>query len=81
MKHYMIKETVNHYHEIEVDDEIDIEDVISRASDMQRMFDTGYQAIDAILCRYEDKYGFDYNVLPNACGTDVVDMEVIDEIE
>lgn len=81
MKKYMIKETVNHFHEITVDDEIDIEDVVSRASDMQRMFDTGYEAISAILCRYEDKYGFDYKIKPNACGTDILDMEVMDELD
>lgn len=81
MKKYMIKETVNHFHEITVDDEIDIEDVVSRASDMQRMFDTGYEAIDAILFRYEYKYGFEYEIKPNACGTDILDMEVMDELD
>lgn len=77
---YMICETVRHYHEVELDDEVEIKDVVQQASSMQRMFDTGYEAIEAILERYKDKYGFEYRVLPNACGTDVVDMEIVDEI-
>lgn len=81
MKKYMIQERVNHYHEVIIDDEIDIESLISKASLIQQQFDTGYEAIEDILKRYEDKYGFLYEVNPNTCGTEVIDIEAIDIID
>lgn len=82
MKRYMIKECVNHYHEVEIDDELRIEDIIADANKTKRMFDTGYEAIESALKILQIRHGFDYTVKPNACGTDIVeDMEVIDELE
>lgn len=80
MQHYMISETVVHYHEICVDDEIDVEQLVSDATQLKRMYDTGYEAVEAILKRYEKKYGFEYAIVPNACGTDIVNMDIVDEM-
>lgn len=77
---YLICETVKHFHEIDIDDEIEIYSLMDKTRDILSLYDTGYEAIESILKRYKDKYNFDYNVLPNACGTEIVDIHAIDEI-
>lgn len=77
----MVCEIVRHYHEVELDDELDVEDIVKRAMDNNRMYDTGYEAIEDILKKYEDKYGFSYKIKANACGTEVEDMSVIGEMD
>lgn len=77
----MVCEIVRHYHEVELDNELYVEDVVTRAMNNNRMYDTGYQAIEGYLQTYKDRYGFDYKVKPNACGTEVEDMYVVDEID
>ena len=79
-RRYLISETVTHYHEISIDDEIDVEQLVDDASALKRMYDTGYEAVEAILKRYEKQYGFEYAIIPNACGTEIVSMDVSDEI-
>lgn len=80
MKKYMIKEIVEHYHEVDIDEELDIEEIINKANRAKKLYDTGYDAIKAVLQRYQESYGFDFNVKTNACGTDCVDMSVVDEL-
>ena len=78
---YVICETVKHYHEVEIDDdELDIQDILNHARENIRRFNTGYEAIENRLEKYKEAYGFPYKVLPNYCGTETVDMEVIDEV-
>lgn len=77
----MVCEIVRHYHEVELDDELNAEDVVQRATDDSCMYDTGYEAIETYLQAYKDKYGFDYKVKPNACGTEVAEMYVVEEID
>ena len=81
IKKYMVKETVNHWHEVCVSDELDIENIVDKALDESRQYNTGHEAIAYALEKYKDKYGFEYEVKPNFCGTDVIGMEVMDEIE
>ena len=78
---FCIKETVNHFHEIEVDDEIPINNVIKIANEISHRFDTGYEAIEDILKSYQFKYGFDYSIEPNKYGTETLDIEIIDEVD
>ena len=80
-KKYMVKETVNHWHEICADEELDIENIVDKAFDDIRGFNTGHEAIADALEKYKDKYGFEYVVKPNACGVDVIGMEVVEEID
>lgn len=79
-KSYLIRETVNHFHTITLDEELDIDDIIERAKPSSKMYETGYEAVEAILKAYKDRYGFDYKVKPNDCGTEVLDMDVIEEM-
>lgn len=79
-KTYLIRETVNHFHTITLDEELDIDDIIERAKSSSKMYETGYEAVEAILKAYKDRYGFDYKVKPNDCGTEVLDMDVIEEM-
>ena len=79
-KTYEICETVRHWHLITVDDEVNIEDVIKQCNDNLPRYDTGYEAIAYALEDYKNKYSFEYEVKPNFCGTDVISMEVMDEI-
>lgn len=80
MKKYMVKEIVEHYHEVEIDDELNIEEIITKASRVNRMYDTGYAAIEATLQWYQDHYGFEFAMKSNACGTDSIEMDVVDEL-
>lgn len=76
MKKYVIAETVTHYHMVEIDDELNIDDIVSLAR--QHLKDnTGFGAINQILSGIEHKYGFDYNVKPNYCGTTAEALEVM----
>lgn len=75
MKKYVIAETVTHYHSIEVDDEVDICDVIKEAKTLLHQA-TGFEAIEEVLNDYQNKYGFDYTVKPNYCGTCSEGLEI-----
>lgn len=74
MKKYVIREVVNHYHLVEVDDEVDIENVMYAAN--KEPTGTAYEIIDDILKEYKDDHGFDYKIKPNYCGTDTVNIEL-----
>lgn len=76
MKKYVIAETVTHYHSIEVDDEVDICDVIKEAKTLLYQ-STGFEAIEEVLNGYQNKYGFDYTVKPNYCGTCSEGLEIV----
>lgn len=79
-KSYLIREVVNHYHTITLDEELDINDIIERAKASSKLYDTGYEAIGAVLKQYKDRYGFDYNIKPNDCGTEMLDIDVVEEM-
>lgn len=76
MKKYVIAETVTHYHSIEVDDEVDICNVIGEAKILLHRA-TGFEAIEEVLNGYQNKYGFDYTVKPNYCGTCSEGLEIV----
>lgn len=80
-KKFLVKEVVNHFHTITLDEEISIENLIEQANRMANMYDTGYKAIGEILERYKDKYGFEYDVEANGCGTETLEIELVDEVE
>lgn len=82
MKKYMIKETVDHFHEIEIDDELELHlgEIIQLANEIKHGFNTGYETLDCILQKYKNEYGFIFRIKPNSCGTDVLNMEVVDEL-
>lgn len=73
----MLSETVTHFHEIELSDELDIETILEQANTIKNQCDTGYEAVETVLKAYNDRYGeaFEYNVKPNACGTRVEGIE------
>lgn len=68
----MVSETVTHFHEVELSDELDIEKVLDMANALKKRCDTGYEAIETVLQAYQNQFGdaFKYKVTPNACGTD-----------
>lgn len=77
MKRYMIQETVNHYHMVEIDDELDIEEVVQESNEWRNGSDAGYIGLENVLKVYNKLYGFEYSVEPNYCGTETVHMEVM----
>ena len=79
-KKYLVSEIVTHFHTITLDEELNIEEIIDWANNNAKLYDTGYEAIEAILERYKEKYGFEYGVEPNDCGTEVLDMDVVEEM-
>lgn len=68
----MLSETVTHFHEIEMSEELDIEKILDMANCLKKRCDTGYEAVEIVLKAYKDRFGdaFDYKVIPNACGTE-----------
>ena len=58
MKKFVICETVNHYHMVEVDDEIDIEKVVADAKALIKMC-SGVEAFADILEYYKYHHGLD----------------------
>ena len=79
-KTYVIKETVNHYHQVTLDDELDMNAMMMWLELNAYRYETGYEAIVAYLSSRKMAYGFDFDVKPNYCGTDIVDMEVEEEV-
>ena len=71
----MLSETVTHYHKVELSDEIDIEQVLDKANGLKKRCDTGYEAIATVLEAYKNKFGLDYKVTPNACGTEFESLD------
>lgn len=71
----MLSETVTHYHSVELSDELDIEQIIEKANNLKKRCDTGYEAVATILEAYKNKFGFEYKVAPNACGTEFESLE------
>ena len=71
----MLSETVTHFHEIELSDELDIEQILDMANALKKRYDTGHEAIVAVLEAYKNKFDLDYKVKPNACGTEFENLE------
>ena len=71
----MLSETVTHFHEVELSDELDIEKVLEMANALKKRCDTGYEAVGVVLEAYKNKFGFDYKVTPNACGTEFESLD------
>lgn len=72
----MLSETVTHFHEIEMSEELNIEKILDMANCLKKRCDTGYEAVEIVLKAYRDKFGsaFNYKVTPNACGTEFEEL-------
>ena len=70
----MLSEIVTHYHSVELSDELDIEQILEKANGLKKRCDTGYEAIATVLEAYKNKFGLDYKVTPNACGTEFEEL-------
>ena len=81
MKKIEVCETIKLYHLIEVDDEVDIEDTINQANINSTKFDTGREAIESVLEKLKNTYGFDYQIKPNYCGTEIEGLNIMDEVD
>lgn len=81
MSKYMIRELVEQFHEVELDDELNIEKVVNLANENQSQYDSGYEAIGNILFKYKQHYGFEYHVNPRKYGTNTITLDIVDEME
>ena len=70
----MLSETVTHYHEVNMSDELDVEQILEKANGLKKRCDTGYEAVATVLEAYKNKFGLDYKVTPNACGTEFEEL-------
>jgi len=72
----MVSETVTHFHEVELSNELDVEKILDMANSLKKRCNTGYEAITDVLKMYYDKFGeaFVYKVAPNACGTEFEEL-------
>lgn len=79
MAKYIVQETINRYHMVELDDELDISTVLTDACSSK--IDETCAAIRNELWRYGEQYGFEYNVIPDYCGSEVSALEVVDKLD
>ena len=79
-KTYVIKETVNHFHQVTLDDELDMDAMMMWLELNAYRYETGYEAIAAYLASKKMVYSFDFDVKPNYCGTEIVNMEIEQEV-
>ena len=72
----MLSETITYYHEVELSDELDIEEIIIITNQIKNGYDTGYEAIEAVLKTYKNSFGnaFDYKITPNICGSNIEEI-------
>ena len=80
MKKFVVGETVNHDHLVEVDDESDIEKVVSDAKTLIKM-SSGVEALADILEDYKYHHGLDYNIKADFCGTSTENLTLYDEAD
>lgn len=78
---YLIKETVHHYHEVELNEELDIEEIIKTADRNKGRHESGCESIESALRRYFKSHGFEFKVIPNKYGTECVSIDVVDEVD
>lgn len=71
----ILSETVTYFHEVDISDELDIDQIIEMANKLKKRCDTGLEAISVVLEAYQKKFGFDYHITPNACGTEFDNIE------
>lgn len=79
MAKYIVAENVIHYHEIEIDDELNIDEIVEEANSMTGRRNTGYEALDELLKKYQNKFDFNYEIRPNYCGAISMGMEISEE--
>lgn len=67
---FIVSENIIKYHEIEMSDELDMEDILYLANKISKQYDSAYDALIYILEQYKLQYGdaFDFNMKYNACG-------------
>lgn len=71
----MLSETATHYHEVELSNELNLQEIIDKSNELKKRCDTGYEAVATVLEAYKNKFGLDYKVTPNACGTEFEDID------
>ena len=79
----LVSEEVVHFHEVELSDELDIEEIIIITNQIKNRYDTGYEAIEAVLKTYKNSFGnaFDYKITPNICGSNIEEINFEDILE
>ena len=78
---YMVCEVVKHYHEIEIDDELEVLDIVNQAETMMDLHDSGVESLIYLLEKYRDKFGFDFCIKADYCGKESVELSVVKEID
>lgn len=76
----MIKEVCAHYHELELDDDVDLEELTERVKQSAYELNDCCEAVEEVMGAYEDD-GVAYWFKPNNAGTDCVSIEIEQEDE
>lgn len=80
MKTYVVKETICRYHQIEVDDEIDIDNLLKYINYNTKREDTCTN-IEIYLKKYDELLNTEHKVLPSYCGEETLCVELYDGSE
>lgn len=72
----MLSETVTHYHEVELSDELDLETIIDMANSICPQCANGYEAIKLVLQAHKNKLGdaFEFTIKEDGGGTEVEEI-------
>lgn len=67
---FIVSENIIKYHEIEMSDELDMEDILYLANKISGQYDSAYEALQSILEQYKIQFGdaFDFNIKYGVCG-------------
>ena len=72
----MLSEIKRYFHEVELSEELDIEQILEMANKLKKRYDSGYEAIEVILEAYKNKFDFDYIIKPNSGGQECEEIEL-----
>ncbi len=78
LKDYVVAETVTHFHLVRAEEDL-IEAAIKTANSIAHCYDTGYEALDKVLNGYKSACNAEYEVISNFCGTEVENIELVEE--
>lgn len=74
MKSYMVKETINHYHKLSIEDDMDLIEVLNKIRREQREYS------EDMTTAVEELKLEDVEFYENYCGIESVEIEGIEEI-
>lgn len=79
MKKIVVCEVVYRYHEVEIDEELDEDEIVDEARErVDRFNESGAEALDIVLGYQYKHNGFDYKLKNSYCGEKTENLLVVE---